>query len=125
MALETLEPNPVWVADAYADTVDILAEYSDDVVYKVWGGDWCSDCRSQLPDFAAALEAAKVPDDRVEEYELDTDKQGRLVDEYDIERIPTVVVERDGEELCRFVEDEGMQIAVFLGQRLTEELGAV
>jgi thiol-disulfide isomerase/thioredoxin len=123
MTLETLEPNPVWMADAYADTVDTLAAYSDEVVYRVWGGDWCPDCRSQLPDFAAALEAADIPDDRLHHYELDQDKQGRLVEEYDIERIPTVVVERDGEELCRFVEDEGMQIAVYLAQCLEDELG--
>jgi thioredoxin 1 len=123
MALETLEPNPVWVADAYADTVDILADYSDEVVYKVWGGDWCTDCRSQLPDFAAALEAAEVPNERLEQYELDPDKQGPLVEEYDVERIPTVVVEHGGEELCRFVEDESMQIAVYLAQCLEDELG--
>ncbi len=117
MPLETLEPNPAWVSDAYADTVDTLDAH-DDVVYKIWCGDWCKDCRAQLPDFGAALEAANIPDDRIVEHALDEDKQGPGVEEYGIERIPTVVVERDGEEIARFVEDEGMPIAVYLADQL-------
>jgi len=123
MALETLDPNPVWVAEAYSDTVDVLETYRDEVTYKVWGGDWCKDCRGKLPDFGAALAAAGVPDERIEEYELDQEKQGPGVEEYGIEFIPTVVVERDGEELARFVEHEPAPIAVYLADQLAEALG--
>ena len=127
MPLETMEPNPVWTKEAYADEVDILASLRDEVTYKVWGGDWCIDCRSQLPDFAAALEAAGVPDSRIEHYpvekEEDGSKTGPGVEEYGIELIPTVVVERDGEEVARFVEEEPVPIAVYLGRRL-EDLAA-
>lgn len=123
MALETLEPNPVWVADAYADTVDILEAYNDEVVYKVWGGDWCKDCRAQLPDFGAALDAADVPGERIEHFELDENKEGPGVEEYDIEYIPTVVVERDGDELFRFVEEESVPVAVYIADELADELG--
>lgn len=123
MALKTLEPNPAWTAGAYEETVDVLAAYSDDVVFRVWAGDWCPDCRAQLPDFAAALDAAGVPEERVEHYELDRNKEGPGVEEYGIEFIPTVVVERDGEELCRFVEEEPVSIAVYLAERLKEALG--
>jgi len=119
MALKTLEPNPAWTAGAYEETVDVLAAH-DDVVFKIWGGDWCPDCRAQLPDFAAALEAAGVPDERIEHNELDTNKAGPGVEAYDIEYIPTVVVERNGEELARFVESEGVPIAVYLAERLKE-----
>ncbi|MFC7142655.1 TlpA family protein disulfide reductase [Halosimplex aquaticum] len=122
MSLETMEPNPVWTEEAYADTVDVLAALRDEVTYKVWGGDWCIDCRSQLPDFGAALDAAGVPDDRIEEYavekEDDGSKTGPKVEEYDVEYIPTVVVERDGEEVARFVEEEAVPIAVYLGREL-------
>jgi thiol-disulfide isomerase/thioredoxin len=122
MSLETLEPNPAWVEDAYADTVESLAEHSDEVTYKIWCGDWCPDCRSALPDFGAALAAAEVPDERIEEHVLDEDKTGPGVEEYGIEYIPTVVVERDGEEIARFVEDEGMPIAVYLAEELSAAL---
>ena len=126
MALETMDPNPVWVADAYSDTVDTLAAHADEFVYKVWGGDWCKDCRSQLPDFGAALEAAEVPDENVEHYAVekadDGTKIGPKVDEYDVEYIPTVVVERNGEEIARFVEEEPVAIAVYLADEIDAAL---
>jgi thiol-disulfide isomerase/thioredoxin len=123
MHLETMEPNPVWVADAYADSVDTLAAHADELVFKVWGGDWCKDCRALLPDFGAALEAAEVPEENVEHYPVDEDKQGPGVDEYGIEFIPTVVVERDGEEIARFVEEEPVPIAVYLADEIEVAFG--
>jgi thioredoxin 1 len=123
MTLETMEPNPVWTEEAYRDSVDVFAEYGEDLVFKVWGGDWCKDCRAQLPDFGAALEAADVPDENVEHNAVDEDKQGPGVEEYGIEYIPTVVVEHDGEEIARFVEDESVPIAVYLADRIDETFG--
>ncbi len=123
MQLETMSPNPVWTAAAYEDTVETLREH-DDVTYKVWGGDWCKDCRSQLPDFGAALDAADVGEDRIEHFPVekeDGEKVGPGVEEYDVEFIPTVVVERAGEELFRFVEDADVPIAVFVAQHLRGE----
>lgn len=122
MALETMEPNPVWASDAYADTVDTLAEHRG-LVYKVWGGDWCKDCRAQLPDFGAALKEAGIPEENVIHHELDEDKQGPDVEEYGVEYIPTVVVEHRGEEIVRFVEEESVPIAVYLAQRIEEYFG--
>ena len=119
MALETMEPNPVWASDAYADTVDTLAERRG-LVYKVWGGDWCKDCRAQLPDFGAALEEAGIPEENVVHQELDEQKQGQGVEEYGIEFIPTVVVEHRGEEVARFVEEEPVSIAAYLAERIAE-----
>jgi len=125
MPLETMEPNPVWVQDAYAETVDVFEAYGQDLMFRVWGGDWCKDCRSQLPDFGAALDAAKVPDDNVVHYALDQDKQGPGVDEYGIDLIPTVVVEHEGKEIARFVEEEPVPIAVYLAEQIEESLGPV
>jgi thioredoxin 1 len=117
-----MRPNPVWDADSYEDAVDTFEALADDIVVKVWGGDWCKDCRSQLPDFGAALDAAGV--DNVEHYpvekEDDGSKTGPNVEEYGIELIPTVVVEDadTGEELARFVEEEDAPIAVYLAEQL-------
>jgi hypothetical protein len=75
-----------------------------------------------LPDFGAALEEAEVPSDRVVEHVLDPDKEGPGVEEYGIEHVPTVVLEHEGEEIGRFVEDEGMPIAVYLADAIREHL---
>ncbi|QSW98684.1 thioredoxin family protein [Haloterrigena alkaliphila] len=129
MSLETMRPNPTWDAASYEDAVDTLEAHNDELVYKVWGGDWCKDCRKLLPDFGATLEAADVPEDRIQEFSLDRDKQGPGVEEYDVELIPTIVVERApggaadaGEEVARFVESEDLPPAVWLAARLEEEL---
>ena len=119
--LETMRPNPAWSADAYEETVEVLAE--EGLVFRVWGGDWCGDCRGRLPDFPAALYSSGVPDDRVHHYpvvtEDDWSKPAPQVQAYGIELIPTVVVERDGEEVARFVEDEGVPVAVYLADELS------
>jgi thiol-disulfide isomerase/thioredoxin len=123
MTLETMRPNPTWDAASYEEAVDTLAAHGDELVYKVWAGDWCKDCRALLPDFGAALEAADVPDERIEEFSLDQDKQGPGVEEYDIEYIPTIVVENDeGEEITRFVEEEDVPPAVWLATEIEAEL---
>jgi thiol-disulfide isomerase/thioredoxin len=123
--LETMRPNPAWAEEPYQDAVDAFADRSDRITVRVWGGDWCSDCRSQLPDFGAALEAAGIPDDRLEHYLVETaddgSKAGPKVDEYGIELIPTVVVEVNGEEVARFVEEGDAPIAVALAEQLETE----
>jgi thiol-disulfide isomerase/thioredoxin len=157
MELDTMQPTPTFDETAYEDTVDTLAEH-DDLTYKVWGGDWCKDCRAALPDFAAALDAAGIPDDRIEHYPVEREdseersssdgssgqsprehgeKVGPKVDEYGIELIPTIVVERsstgnqnpsasddiaerDGDEVARFVEEEDRPAAVFIAEQLEE-----
>lgn len=120
--LETLEPDPDYDSDAHADAIDVLG--AEAYTFKVWGGDWCGDCQDQLPQFGAALDAADVPEDRIEQYPVekadDGSKIGPEVDAYDVELIPTVVVERDGTELARFVEEEALPIADYLAERLVE-----
>ena len=119
-----MRPNPVFDENVYEDEVEVFEALADDVVVRVWGGDWCKDCRSQLPDFGAALDAAGV--ENVEHYpvekEDDGSKVGPEVEEYGIELIPTVVVEdaETGEELARFVEEEDRPIAVYLAERLEQ-----
>jgi thioredoxin 1 len=117
--LETMRPGGITTRTEPA-VVDTLGTAG--LTYRVWGGDWCGDCRRQLPAFAAALEAADVPADRVEEYPVekaaDGSKTGPRVDEYGITRIPTVVVERGDTEVARFVEDADRPIAASLAARL-------
>jgi thioredoxin-like negative regulator of GroEL len=73
-----------------------------------------------LPAFAAALRAAGLGETDVSVHEVDREKAGDRVEEYGVEQIPTVVVERDGEELARFVESEPVPIAEFLADELAD-----
>jgi thiol-disulfide isomerase/thioredoxin len=122
MSLETMTPDPVWDGDAHEDTVETLADLSSEATtIHVWGGDWCGDCRSELPELAAALEAAGLLA-AVVEHPVDQQKEGELTDEYGVEYIPTVVVERDGEELARFVESEPVPAAVHLADQVADRV---
>ncbi|WP_336363793.1 thioredoxin family protein [Halalkalicoccus salilacus] len=124
MTLETMEPNPTWDPVAHEATLKPFEERADELTIHVWGADWCGDCRAVLPDFAAALEAAGVPEESIHEYEVekldDGSKEGPKVEEYGIEYIPTIVVERAGEEVARFVEKEPIPVAEFLAEQLNE-----
>ncbi|MFW5918383.1 MAG: thioredoxin [Haloferacaceae archaeon] len=120
--LETMDPDPEYDADAHAAAIEALG--GTEYVFRVWGGDWCGDCQGLLPEFGAALDAAGVPEERIEHYPVekaeDGSKIGPGVEEYGIELIPTVVVEHEGEELVRFVEDEGLPIAEYLAEQLAD-----
>lgn len=122
MTLETMEPNPVWDGDAHEEAVSVFSELREQVTIRVWGGDWCPDCRHQLPGFAAGLAAAGIDPSSVIQYPVekadDGSKIGPNVEGYGIEFIPTVVVEIDGEEVARFVEEEPVPIFEYLADEL-------
>lgn len=120
--METMEPAADWDPAAHEGVVETLA--ADGLSFHVWGGDWCPDCREQLPAFAAALEAAGVPADRVTVYPVertDGGKTGPGMTEHGVERVPTVIVERDGAEVARFVERSALPIPVALTRELRGE----
>lgn len=124
MTLETMTPDPDWDPDAHRTAVATLAALDENDRFLVWGDDGCGDCQERLPPFAAALEAAGIPEDRVTQYAVeripDGSKEGPRVEEYGIGLIPTVVIERDGEEIVRFEEEEHLPIAEYLAERLEE-----
>lgn len=122
MTLATMEPDPDWEASEHADAVATLAAHADELTIRVWCGDWCKDCQALLPWFAAALAAAGIDPSTIAQYPVEKDDDGRkvgpLVDAYDIAYIPTIVVERDGTELVRFVESEATDPATYIGDAL-------
>lgn len=120
MSMESMEPDPDWDAAAHEDVVEAFAALGDDVTITVWGADWCPDTRQALPAFAAALEAADLDWDHVEQVSVDKDKNGRGTEEYGIELIPSIVIERDGEEIARFVEEEDVPAAVYLASQFAD-----
>jgi thiol-disulfide isomerase/thioredoxin len=120
MSLATMDPNPAWDADAYPEVLAAFEDLPADAIVRVWGADWCGDCRSQLPDFAAAMDAADIDPEVYAVERGDDGKTGPLVDEYGVTLIPTIVVEAGGEELARFEEDERLPPAMHLAEELSD-----
>jgi thiol-disulfide isomerase/thioredoxin len=121
MSLSTMEPNPAWDADSYPAVRDAFEALDEDATVHVWGADWCGDCRSQLPDLAAALDAAGIEPEVYPVERGDDGKTGPKVEDYGIELIPTVVVENgSGEELARFEEQERQPPAQYLAGQLSD-----
>ncbi|MFB6104965.1 MAG: TlpA family protein disulfide reductase [Halobacteriaceae archaeon] len=120
MSLSTFEPDPAWDPAAFAETVAAFESLPDDAQIYVWGGDWCGDCRRELPAVAAALEAADVSSDQVTVYPVTEEKTGDHMGDYDVTVIPTVVVEVDGEIVARFEESAPVPAPVALGEALAD-----
>ncbi|MDL0125973.1 thioredoxin family protein [Halobacterium salinarum] len=121
MSLTTMEPNPAWDAESYPAVIEAFESLPADATVHVWGGDWCGDCRSQLPDFAAALAASGVEPSVHPVSRGDDGKTGPRVDEYGIDRIPTVVVEgADGTEHARFEERDSLPPERYLADALSD-----
>jgi len=125
MSLDTLAPVTSVDRVAQAESIDRWNRAPETLSVKVWGGDWCIDCQEQLPAFGSLLDAAGFPEDRIESFSVekadDGSKHGPGVDAYDIELIPTIVVEDDGEEVARFVEEEPEPAGQYLAEQLESE----
>jgi tetratricopeptide (TPR) repeat protein len=78
--------------------------------FTVFFGTWCGDSRREVPRLLKLFDAMGLPDGSVELVALDrTDealKQSPGGEErgHEIYRVPTLIIERDGEEISRLVE---------------------
>jgi len=118
MTLSTFEPDPAWDPDAFADTVAAFAGLPAAAEIHVWGGDWCGDCRRELPALAAALSAAEFPDDRVHIHPVSQEKTGEAMAAYDVTVIPTIVVVVGDETVARFEESAHVPAPVALAEAI-------
>lgn len=104
-----MRPDSRWQPNsAEQEAIETLRPRIDELSILVWGADWCGDCKAALPLFAAALERLNIDPEKVTQHEVqkldDGSKAGPQVTEYDIKFIPTIVLERNGQEIARFVE---------------------
>lgn len=123
VSLSSFEPDPAWDPEAYAETVAAFSSLPETAVVHVWGGDWCGDCRRELPALAAALDAADLPPDQIAIHPVTSDKDGALVDAYDVTRVPTVVVQVDGDPVARFEEKDRAPAPVAVAETLRDKSG--
>lgn len=79
---------------------------SDDYTIVCVFGTWCPDSKAGVPEFIKTLKAADNPHLKLELFAVDRQKNDpdHSAAKYDIERIPTFVVFREGKEIGRMVE---------------------
>jgi hypothetical protein len=106
------ETYPDWkmVQETYkADTAVIreIRQIADSVNIVTFLGTWCFDSEMNVPPFFAILEAV-APDFRysLTLWAVDRKKKldNNLPERYNLQRVPTFIVERQGKELGRIVE---------------------
>ncbi|NYT01812.1 MAG: thioredoxin [Methanosarcinales archaeon] len=62
--------------------------------------EWCGPCRMQTP---IMLELEAEYEDRAEIKKIDVDRESELAKKYSIFVVPTVVLEKDGKEVKRWM----------------------
>ena len=108
---EFLESYPVWRARmsqyvAGSEEVEALRQIVEPVDLSIVFATWCGDSRREVPRLLSAIEQADNPNIRVTLIGLDSEFQEPMdvIQEQRIINVPTVIVERNGEELGRIVE---------------------
>jgi thioredoxin 1 len=69
------------------------------IVYDFYAT-WCAPCRMQEP---ILREVAKKFGDKIEVKKIDVDREPALTSRYAIRAVPTLIVEKDGEVIHRYV----------------------
>lgn len=91
-----------------ADTtlVNAFKAKKDAVHIVAFAGTWCDDTKWILPQFFALTDAAGYPDQRITLLGVDRDKktQHQLSEVFNVDRVPTFIVMKDGKEVGRVVE---------------------
>jgi thiol-disulfide isomerase/thioredoxin len=84
----------------------MIAAMRPEVDLLVFFGSWCGDSWREVPRLIKIVQLAGLSETRVRYYGLDRTKKSSdgLTDTYRIERVPTIIVLRKGEELGRVVE---------------------
>jgi thiol-disulfide isomerase/thioredoxin len=83
----------------------IRASYRGERVIVVFGP-WCGDSEREVPKFINLADAAGIPADSVHFYSVDRTKKGDdgVPQSYHVERVPTFIFEREGQEVGRIEE---------------------
>ena len=88
---------------------DLLQRIGDDIKeteIKVISGNWCPDCRIQVPRFFSVILALNHGDFGLEIIEVDRNKMdgNKMAEMMSVLAIPTIIFFRNGKELGRIIE---------------------
>jgi thiol-disulfide isomerase/thioredoxin len=91
-------------ADAFA--VDAFHKHAADIKMVIFGGTWCEDTQNLLPQFYRLADKSGFPDSSITLLGVDRAKTtvGNLHKAFDIHKVPTFIIMKDGKEMGRVVE---------------------
>lgn len=86
--------------------VEMIKQVDNGVSTLVFLGTWCPDSKREVPRFLKTADLAGVPPESIKLYALDRSKKSAdgLTEKYQIERVPTFIFLKEGEEIGRIVE---------------------
>ena len=89
-----------------AGALQAFKNNKDSIHILAFGGTWCGDTKSLLPKFYALTEAAGFPEERITLLGVDRSKKTvhGLEKAFNVTRVPTFIVLKDGKEIGRVVE---------------------
>jgi hypothetical protein len=88
------------------DLVELLGKVNSGVDFLVFLGTWCGDSRREVPHFLKIADTCGIGMSRIRLYGLDRSKKSAdgLTDQYHIERVPTFIFLKNGNEMGRITE---------------------
>ena len=84
----------------------IINNNDNGISFLLFAGSWCGDSESEVPKIYKLFDKANIPLAKIKLYGVDRSKRepSGIAAEYNIERVPTLIVLRDGSELGRIIE---------------------
>jgi len=104
-AFKWFKENMKW-GNADAAAVKAFQANGNNVHFVIFGGTWCSDTQNLLPLFYRLADKSSLPDNKITLIGVDREKTA-LNDfhkAFNITRVPTFIVMKDGKEIGRVVE---------------------
>ena len=111
---QTLKTSPEWQAhyDEYQPDEGLLltwqAKIGENLAIEVYLGTWCSDSRNNVPPLMKLLDSLEQGRVAVKYHDVPRKASADVkyyVEELKVERVPTFIFYRDGQEIGRIVEN--------------------
>ena len=86
--------------------LSLMESSKNNISFILFGGTWCDDSQSILPEFFKLQELSGFPDSSVTFFGVDRKKKslGGISEAFNITNVPTIIVMKDGKEKGRVVE---------------------
>lgn len=98
-------------APDYAPDRETLAQLlplvqAPDVAFLLFGGSWCGDTKTEFPKYFKLFSALNLPEQKIALYGVNRKKResAGVAERWNVKRVPTLVVLKNGNELGRIVE---------------------